>query len=127
MAKSVKELQFSCVNKVGMLSKVTGAIQAAGVNIQHAWACGEGAKGHFGLVTSNNGKAKRALKKIGISAKEHDLLVVGLPNKAGALAKKAAKLAKARINVSCVSATSAGNRVALLIGTSNNRKAAKLV
>ncbi len=127
MAKALKELHFSTPNRVGVLSKVTGALSKAGVNILHAWACGEGATGHFGLVTSNNSKAKKALKGLKISASEKEVLMVMLPNKKGALAKAAAKLAKAKVNLTCLSATSGGNRVAVLFSTKSNSKAKRLV
>jgi len=127
MARALKELHFSTPNRVGVLSKVTGALSKAGVNILHAWACGEGATGHFGLVTSNNSKAKKALKGLKISASEKEVLMVMLPNKKGALAKAAAKLAKAKVNLTCLSATSGGNRVAVLFSTRSNSKAKRLV
>ena len=127
MAKMVKELQFTTPNRVGVLSKVTGALNSAGVNILHAWGCGEGATGYFGMVTSGNQKARQALRKIGISTKESEVLVVNLPNKKGALAKVADKLAKARVNITCISATTGGNNVSVLIGTKNNKKAQRLI
>ncbi len=127
MAKKVKELQFSTPNKIGVLGKVTDALKKARVNILHMWACGAGSKGTFGIVTNNNARAKKALKSLGFSAKENDILVINLQNRVGALAKAAGRLAKAKVNVTCVSATSAGNRVALILGTTNNKKAQRLV
>ncbi len=126
MAKKVKELQFSTPNKVGVLGQVTDTLKKARVNILHMWACGEGSKGLFGIVTNNNARAKKALKKIGRSFKEKEILVVNLQNKVGALARVANRLAKAGVSVTCVSATSGGNRVALLLGTRNNKKAQRL-
>ncbi len=116
MAKKVKELQFTVPNKIGTLCKVTCLLKAARVNILHAWACGQGPKGHFGIVTSNNARAKKALKKMRISTKESDLLVVSLPNKVGALDRVAEKLARGRVSITCLSATSAGGRVAVMDG-----------
>ena len=127
MAKKTKELVFSTPNRVGVLSKVAGAMKKAHVNILHAWACGSGSRGEFGLVTSSNARAAKALKRLGYRAKESPLLIVNLPNTIGALEKKAAKLAKAGISVKCISATSAGKRVALILNTSNNAKAARLL
>ena len=127
MAKKLKELQFETPNKVGVLCKVTCVLKEAGVNILHAWACGEGPKGHFGLVTSNNAKAKRALKRLRIAAREKDILSVTLSNKTGALERVAHKLAKAGVSVTCLSATSAGNRVAVLFNTKKNSKAQRIV
>ncbi len=127
MAKKLKELQFETPNKTGVLCNVTCVLKEAGVNILHAWACGEGARGHFGLVTSNNAKAKKALKKLRISAKEKDVLSVTLSHKVGSLERVAHKLAKAGVGVTCISATSAGNRVSVLFNTKNNNKAQRLV
>ena len=47
MAKVLKELQFETPNKVGVLGKVSEALKKAGVNMEQAWACGEGSRGHF--------------------------------------------------------------------------------
>ena len=128
MAKTVKELCFTTPNRVGMLSRVTRALAAAGVNLAHAWACGDGARGYFGLVTSNNARAKKALKKLGISASEKDTLLVSLPNKKGALARVADKLARAKVNITCVAATSgSGGSVSVLISTRNNKKARRFI
>jgi len=127
VAKKLKELQFETPNKIGVLCKITCILKEAGVNILHAWACGEGAKGQFGLVTSNNTKAKKALKRFGIASKEKDVLAVTLPHKVGSLECVAHKLAKAGISITCLSATSAGNRVTVLFNTKNNGKAQRIV
>ncbi len=127
MAKSAKEIMFSVPNKVGTLAKITGVLKSARVNILHMWACGDGSKGHFGLVTSNNGRARLALRKLGIATSEHDILVVSMRNKVGSLDRLARKLAKSRVNVTCVSATSGGTSTAVLINTRSNAKARRLV
>ncbi len=127
MAKKLKELQFETPNKIGVLCKVTCVLKEAGVNILHAWACGEGPKGHFGLVTSNNAKAKKALKRLKISASEKEVLAITLPHKTGSLERIAYKLAKAGVSITCLSATSAGNTVTVLLNTKNNNKAQRLV
>ena len=54
--------------------------------------------------------------------------MLSLSNKAGALASKARRLAMAKINITGIAATSSpGRRVSLVLWTSNNNKAAKLV
>lgn len=128
MARLLKELQFKTPNRTGVLSKVANVLKDAGVNLIHAWACGEGSHGYFGVVTSNNARAKKALRKLSIHGVEKEILMVSLPNKKGQLARIADKLAKARIGVTCLSATSGGgNRVAVLINTRNNRKARRII
>ncbi len=127
MAKKVKELQFSTPNKVGVLSKVSNALKNAGVNILHIWGCGDGATGHFGIVTNNNAKAKKALKTLKINAAEKEILAIDLPNKKGVLASVADKLAKGKVNITCLSATTGGSRVTVVFNTKNNKKAQRLV
>ena len=128
MAKKLKEVQFSVANKVGTLSKITDALKKARVNMVHIWACGDGPTGHFGIVTSNNAAAKRALKKAGAkNISEKEVLAVNLTNHVGALDRVAKKLAKAKVNITCLSATSGGNRVAVLFNTRSNSKAQRLV
>ena len=127
MAKKVTELQFTTPNRPGVLSKISHALKAARVNILHVWGCGEGSKACLGVVTSNNARAKQALKKMGIRTKEKALLLTQMPNRAGVLARMADKLAKARVNITSLSATTGGRRVAVLLNTSNNGKASRLL
>ncbi len=127
MAKRVKEIYFTAPNKVGVLAKVTQTLKAARVNIIHAVAWTEGAKGHFDMVTNNNAKAKKALAKIGIRAGDCDAVVLTLRNKVGSLDRAAKRLAKAKVNISCISATGAGPRTSVVLHTTNNAKAARLV
>ncbi|MGH7197556.1 MAG: hypothetical protein ACREH5_02290 [Candidatus Omnitrophota bacterium] len=127
MAKKMKELQFSTPNRVGVLAKVTDALQKARVNILEVWACGEGSKACFGIVTNRNAAAKQALRKLGIKTSEKEVLIANLPNKVGALAKFSKKLAKAKVNITCLSATTNGKRASVLFGTNKNSKAQRLV
>ncbi len=128
MAGLIKELQFKTKNDVGVLSEVTQALKEYKINLLHAWACGEGSTGFFGIVTNNNALAIKALKSIGIRTKEREILTINLPNRTGELAKVAKKLAKARINITGVTATSAHRgRVSVLITTKNNQKAKRLI
>ncbi len=127
MAKRVKEIYFSVPNKVGVLAKVTSTLSAARVNIIHAVAWVEGTKGHFDIVTNNNAKAKKALSTIGIRCGDCNSVILTLKNKVGALERIAKKLAKAKVNISCLSATSGGSKTSILIHTKNNSKAARIV
>ncbi len=127
MAKIIKEIQFSLPNKVGGLKEITDALKAEKVNILHMVAWVEEKQAFVNLVTDNNSGAKKALEKLGISTSEKELLEVMLENKVGSLNEVAAKLSKAGIDITCLSATSAGAKVAVLLHTDNNAKAATLV
>ena len=127
MAKRAKELRFSVPNRVGVLSKITNVLKQARVNILHVWGCGEGAKGYFGVVTNHNARARNALRKLGIRASEGEVLVLSLRNRVGSLDRVARRLANARVNISCLSATTGTGRVSVLLNTNNNRKAQRIV
>ena len=127
MAKKVKELQFQVRDRVGVLATVTAALQAAKVNILHIAGWSEGGKGFFSVVTNNNAKARQTLRKLGISSKESEGIVLSLRNKVGALARAARRLAKAKVNITCLSATTSGKRASILMHTKNNAKAARII
>lgn len=127
MAKKAKEIRFSTSNRVGMLDKVTQALKQARVNIQHVAAWSEGSKAYFSLVTNNNSRASRALRRLGVRPRQGEVLVLNLQNKVGSLGRVARRLAKAKVNISCLTATTSGNRASVLINTSNNRKAQRVV
>ncbi len=127
MAKKAKQLQFSTPNRPGVLASVTDALKKARINIVDICAWGEGSKACFGLITTRNAAAKKALKKLGFSASEKEVLLLNLKNSVGSLSRVARKLAKAKVNITCLDATTAGKRATVLINTSNNKKAARLV
>ena len=127
MAKKTKEIQFSTRNRVGVLGKITDALKHAKVNIQHVAAWSHGNKAFFSLVTSNNGRARRALGKLGVRSRENDVLVLNLQNKVGSLERVAKRLAKAKVNIACLTATTAGKRASVLLHTSNDSKARRIV
>jgi hypothetical protein len=93
----------------------------------HIAAWGAGTKGYFNLVTADNAAAKKALLKMGIRATEKEVLVVRLSNRVGSLDRIAQKLAKGKMDIKGLSATTGGKNVAVLINTKNNGKAAKII
>lgn len=127
MAKSVREISFTAPNRVGVLANVTKALKQARVNIQHVAAWSEGGKAHFQLATNQNARARRALSKLGIRSSEKRTLVLNLRNKVGSLERIARRLAKAKVNISCLMATTSGKRAAVVFNTSNNSKAGRVV
>ena len=127
MAKKAKELRFSVKNRVGALAQITSALKTAKVNILHIVGWTEGPKGCFNLVTNNPAKAKNALRKLGIRSSQGDVLVLSAQNKVGSLDRIARKLAKGRVNISCVMATTSGGRASVVVNTKNNSKAARLI
>jgi hypothetical protein len=98
MAK-VKQLTVSLENQPGRLAAVAKVLADAKVNIEAVLGSTTGAQGSVQLVVDNVAKAKKAFSAAQFAYTEGTLEQVELPNKAGALADFAAKLAKKGMNI----------------------------
>jgi len=105
----ITQLVLSLESKPGVLAQVGRALAGAGVNIT-AMCAGEatGGRGKIRLVVDNPGRAAEALKAAKLRVSQEEALSVSLDNRPGTLADVAAKLARARVNVKCAYATTAG-------------------
>jgi hypothetical protein len=127
-AKRVKQLSFMMPNRPGLLSEVSAAVSAAKVNINALCAYEMGDQAHFMLTTDGNAKAKKALAKLGIQAKEDDVVSVEMPNKIGESQKVGKKIADAGINIVYIYGTTAtGKSATCVFLTSDNAKAVKAI
>jgi hypothetical protein len=119
------QLTLSLVSRPGTLAALTRSLADAGVNITALSAPEASGRGKIRLLVNDPGRAKRALRKANFRANEEPAFVVRLRNKPGALARVAARLAKERINVRSIYATTAGRGSAVVVLTvgGNVRKA----
>ncbi len=127
MAKKIKELRCVVPHRPGMLAKITTLLKAGNVNILHIAGWGDGKNACVNLATSDNAKARRLLKMIGIIGREVDVLSVLIRNRVGALDGIAKKLAKSGINIKSIQATTGGKSAAVVFNTNRNNLAAKVV
>ena len=111
------QLTLSLVSRPGTLAALTRSLADAGVNITALSAPEASGRGKIRLLVSDPGRAKRALRKASYRAKEEPAFVLRLRNKPGALARVAARLAKERINVRSIYATTAGRGSAVVVLT----------
>lgn len=128
MAKvsKVKEIVATTPNKVGMLAKITNAISDVGVNIIAISAHTTGNKAKFMIVTEDNQKAMRALRKKKLIVGEGDAVSVTLSNKVGSARELANKLAKAGIDLNyCYGSTGNGSESLMVFSTKDVKKALK--
>ena len=95
----VKELIITTEDKAGMLSEVTSAIAAQGVNITAICAYGMEGKANFMLITSDNAKAKSAANSKGWKTEETEVVAVQLIDKVGAAKEIAEKLKTKKVNL----------------------------
>jgi hypothetical protein len=85
-------------DKPGEVAHVAEALSKGAVNIKGI-ATERSAAPLLHIITDDDASTRKALTNAGFQFKEKDILVVGLQNKAGELAKIAKKLERGGINI----------------------------
>ena len=94
-----KQLSVSVENRPGTLAHVARVLADANVNILVFLTTTSNTEGAVHVVVDNVDKARSALDREKLSFTEADVLHIELPNKPGALASFAGKLAENEINI----------------------------
>lgn len=126
--KKAKQISVSLENRPGRLAHLCGCLAKGGVNIVAISVAETTEQGVVRMVVDKPAKALKLLDECcAVTCAVTDVLLVDLPNKVGALAKMADKLAKRRVNVSFVyGSTGPGGRKAnIVVGAPNVSAAAK--
>ena len=123
----VKQLSLFVENKVGTLQELCKELAKAGANILGVLLVDEQDWSVVRIVVDDVPKAKSALQETGYVFGESEVLAVELDNNPGALAEFAGKLAKEEINVEFSYVSCVGPRAMVILSTSNNKKASKIV
>ena len=111
------QLTLSLVSRPGTLAALASTLADAGVNITALSAAEVSGRGKIRLLVNDPGRAKRALRKAKYHVTEEPAFALRLRNKPGALARVAARLAKQRINVRSIYATTTGRGSAAVVLT----------
>ena len=112
----VKQLSVFLANKPGTLANVCEELARAGVNIFALTISDTADHSVVRMVVSDHEKALHIFEERGVLAVESKVLAIENSNKPGSLAKLAARLAKAKINIEyAYLATSPGAKIGLLI------------
>lgn len=109
------EILFKAPTRVGLLADVTGALDAAGVNILAIGAYDKGDMGEFLLLTSDNKAAFAALEPLDGTVDLSAVVAAEVSNTPGELARIAARFAERGINVSQIHATTTDAPTALVV------------
>ncbi len=119
------QLTLRLESRPGTLATLARILADAGVNITALSAPEASGRGKIRLLVNDPVRARRALRKANYRVTEEPVFTLRLRNKPGALARVAARLAKERINVRSIYATTAGrgSAVAVLTVGGNARKA----
>ena len=111
------QLTVSLKSRPGVLAQLARTLADAGVNIVTLSADAVSGRGKIRVVVNDAVTAKRALRRAKYRFSEEPAFVVRLRNKPGALARVAEKVAKGRVNIKSVYATTAGRGSATVVLT----------
>ena len=126
MAK-VAQLTLSLRSRPGVLAALARTLADARVNISALSAETKVRTRKIRVVVKNLGQAKRALRHAKYRATEEPAFVVRMRNKPGALARVAARLAKAGVNIKSVYATTAGRSATVVFTVGSVAKGRKIL
>jgi len=96
---AVREFNIQLQNRPGTLAKVCKALADRGVNILAFQASTAERRSQVHLVVDNLSIAKTVMGAEGLTYTETEVAQVALPNRPGELARVAARLADANINI----------------------------
>src|SRR5215510_14231812 len=126
MAK-VAQLTLSLRSRPGVLAALARTLADARVNISALSAETRAGRGKIHVVVKDLGPAKRALRHAKYRATEEAAFVLRMRNKPGALARVAARLAKAGVNIKSVYATTAGRSATVVFTVGSVAKGRKIL
>lgn len=95
----MKQLTVLVPNKPGQFAAIAEALAKRGVNIESFDVEGHGAEGLIVLMVDRYDEALRALRDAGFRAVTQDTLLIRLEDKPGALARVAARLKDAGLDL----------------------------
>jgi len=124
-----KELNIQLENRPGTLAKMCKGLAERKVNILAVQASTAERRSQVHLVVENLSTAKTVLAAEGLTYAEADIVQLRLPNRPGELARVAAKLAEANINIDYAYAgvEPVTNAPLVFFGVAEAERAAKLL
>ena len=125
------ETQFSIfmTNKPGILANILAELAKARINILALTVMDSVEHGVLRVVGTSRENMRKLLAGQNLTFNETDVLCVNLPNKAGAFADVAQKLARSHINISYAYCTAGarGGRTTGILKVANVKKAMKVL
>jgi len=111
-----KQISVKVENKIGAGAELIRLLADAEVNVIAfiGWTA-DPAYGILQFITGDYAKAKKAMKKARFETTATDVVWAEIPNRPGALADAAEKLAAAHVNIEYAYATTGGRKDALAV------------
>jgi len=98
----VKQFNVFVDDKIGELARVTEALAANAINIRGLATDKLGLRPAVKVVTDDELSTRKALSRAGLEFEESEVVIVGLIDRPGEVAKIARRAAKAGLNISSV-------------------------
>lgn len=98
--RTAKQLSLFLENKPGVLAKLCRAMSREGISLKAVSVSDSVDHAVVRLVVDKPAKARRLFDEHNLLVIENEVLAVGLPDRPGALGKVAARLSKAKLNIS---------------------------
>ena len=126
-ARMATQLVCSLPTRVGLLADIAESLRQANLNVIAISAYERNGEAKFLLVTSDNAEAAAALGRFNADVREKSIVLVDMPNKAGALEDVAKKIAEAGVNVEYSYGTAgAADTATVVFKTADDAKVASL-
>ena len=127
--KVAKQLSVMLPNAPGQLAMLCKKLAAAKVNIKAISVVETSEQGIVRLVVDKTAVARSVVKNAGLGHVETNVILAELANRTGELAKAAAALARAKVNIEYVygSVAPGARDAAVVFGVADLAKARKLI
>jgi len=124
----VKQITVTCENRPGTLASLANILGKSKVNILAFNASSAGAMGYVQLIVDNVARAEKALRGKGFACYEETVIHLTLPNRPGALATYAGRLATKDINIGAGYQTTVegSDKASIVLAVSRPAAAAKI-
>lgn len=125
--KIEQELHVETPDRIGVLAQVLEAVGKSGAGMQAMVAYAQSRKGHFMMLTSDNARAAKAIRRLGHQVEAEKVVVAEFDDKKGTGAGIAQKLARAGIYSDYAYSGSRGKKVLFVLSTSDNEEAVRVL
>lgn len=122
-----KQLTVFIENRLGRLEEVTEILSRNNINIICISLADTSEYGMLRMIVSQPAAACEALTEHGFSAMLSDVIAVKLPHHFGTLKKLSGLISSQNIDIRYMYALTSGNDASIVIKTSDNEKAEKLL
>jgi hypothetical protein len=126
-ARMAKEAIVRMNNRMGVLAQVAKNLADMGINIEAVIATVEGADAVIRMVTGDHQRTLDALRAQRLAVQEAKIVAAEVEHRPGLLREITEKLAREHIDLSYLYATAAGDKCLVVLSSTNNDWAVKVL